>query len=311
MACDFEFFLNAGQYPSGTDVALAGHDLVAHLEDQLSVYRSTSEISELNRRAGSGPSPVEPRLFALLQLAVELHAATSCAFDITAGALSEVWGFTRRSGALPTAEAIEAARAHVGTRWLNLDTAQQTLAIERPGVQINLGAIGKGYALDRVAELFAAAEVNDYILHGGHSSVLARGTHGALPLGSGWQVGIRHPLRPQKRLGQLLLVDGAVATSGSGTQYFEHAGQRYGHIIDPHTGWPAQGVLSTTVRAPNAATADALSTAFYVLGPAAAERFCAEHPEIACLLVSAGERAGAVVVHAFGLRPGEWSICEQ
>jgi thiamine biosynthesis lipoprotein len=311
MACQFEFFLNAGQYARGSQVALAGHDLVAQLEEQLSVYRPDSEISRLNAEASRQPLGVEQRLFALLELAVEIHAATGGAFDITAGALSEVWGFTRRAGTLPGAEAIAAALPSVGTQWLKLDRQQQTAAFDRPGVKINLGAIGKGYALDRVAELLSAEGVNDFLLHGGHSSVLARGTHGALPLGAGWLVGVRHPLRPERRLGQLSLVDEAVATSGSGTQFFEHAGRRYGHIIDPRSGWPAEGVLSSTVRAPTAAVADALSTAFYVLGPAAAESFCAEHPEIACLLVSAGEKVGSLCIHEYGLRSGQWSVCEQ
>ncbi len=251
MACQFEFFLNAGQYARGTQVALAGHDLVAHLEEQLSVYRPDSEICRLNAAAFRQPLEVEPRLFELLELASEIHAATDGAFDITAGALSEVWGFTRRAGTLPGADTIAAALAKVGTQWLQLDRQSRTAAFEHPGVQINLGAIGKGYALDRAAELFSAEGMNDFLLHGGHSSVLARGTHGDLSFGSGWLVGVRNPLRPERRLGQLSVVDEAVATSGSGTQFFEHAGRRYGHIIDPRSGWPAEGVLSATVPHPN------------------------------------------------------------
>ena len=179
MACEFEFFLNAGQYPQGSAAALAALDLVDRLEDQLSVYRPTSEISRLNALPGAGPVRVEARLFALLRHAVEIHAATHGAFDITAGPLSDVWGFTRRAGALPTQPAIAAALARVGTPHLELDSADATLAFRRPDVQINLGAIGKGYALDRALESFEAAGIQDFLLHGGHSSVLARGTRAA------------------------------------------------------------------------------------------------------------------------------------
>lgn len=311
MACEFQFYLNAGQYPQGTEAALAGLDLVDALEDQLTVYRPHSEISRLNAQAATGPVEVEPRLFELLALAVDIHRQTDGAFDITAGPLSEIWGFTRRVGAVPDAARLAAALECVGTRWLVLDRARRSVAFSRSGIQINLGAIGKGYALDRVAELLASQGVGDFLLHGGHSSVLARGNHGGLPAGTGWLVGVRHPLRTERRLGELKVADQALATSGSGTQFFEHGGRRYGHILDPRSGWPAEGVLSSTVLAPSAALADALSTAFYVLGPAAAAAYCGQHAEVGSLLVTAGGRVGAVEVHTSGIAPGKWLVYEQ
>jgi FAD:protein FMN transferase len=230
---------------------------------------------------------------------------TGGAFDITTGPLSKIWGFTRRAGAIPSAEDLAEALEHVGTQHLMLNAEPQTVEFSRPGISINLGAIGKGYALDRCAERFAAAGINDVLLHGGSSSVLARGSHGATP-GEGWAVGVRNPLRPEHRLGELKVSDQALATSGSGSQFFIHNGQRYGHILDPRSGWPAQGVLSTTVIAPTAAMADALSTAFYVMGPVAAEQFCNEHTDIAALMVCPGERAGSLVLHGWNVQPDQW-----
>lgn len=311
MACEFQCYLNAGQYPQGTEAALAGLDLVDALEDQLTVYRPHSEISRINAEAATAAVEVEPRLFQLLAQAAEIQRQTDGAFDITAGPLSELWGFTRRGGKVPDAASLAAARERVGTRWLVLDSSRHSVAFSRPGVQINLGAIGKGYALDRVAELLAAAGVGDFLLHGGHSSVLARGNHGGLPAGTGWLVGVRHPWRPERRLGELKVLDQALATSGSGTQFFEHGGRRYGHILDPRSGWPAEGVLSSTVLAPTAALADALSTAFYVLGPAAAADYTAAHPEVGSLLVTAGDRVGSVKVHTSGIAPDKWLVYEQ
>src|SRR5690606_4402755 len=128
------------------------------------------------------------------------------------------------------------------------------------------------------------AEMDCFLLHGGNSSVLARGssdaTAGSEHDDAGWWIGLRHPLRPDQRVGQVRLLNSALGTSGSGTQFFIHKGRRYGHILDPRSGWPAQNVLSTTVIAPTAAEADALATAFYVMGSSAVEEFCQRHPQI-------------------------------
>ena len=168
------------------------------------------------------------------------------------------------------------------------------------GIEINLGSIGKGYALDRAGELLAECGVDDYLLHGGNSSVLARGAHAELGADGGWSVGVRDPLHPARRLGQLRVRDRALATSGSGTQFFVHHGKRYGHMLDPRTGQPAEGVLSATVLAPTAAEADALSTAFYVMGPEQTAAYCDQHPEIAALMFCPGTRARWRVIR-FGM----------
>ena len=194
--------------------------------------------------------PVEPRLFAILQLAQQLYRDTDGALDITSGPLSEMWGFSRRQGRLPSDVEIAAALERVGMDDVVLDAANQTVAFRRPGVTLHLNSIGKGYALDRMAELLDADGVGHYLLHGGRSSVLARGDcpGGGRP---GWTIGVPHPLRPADRLAELYLVDQALGTSGSGTQFFQHGGRRYGHLLDPRTGWPATGVYSATVDRSN------------------------------------------------------------
>src|SRR3972149_3939718 len=145
-----------------------------------------------------------------------------------------------------------------------LDEAKRTIAFRRPGISVNLNCIGKGYALDRMAELLAGSGVPDYLLPGGRSSVWARGSRPGED-GVGWPIGLRHPLRPTERLAEFFLRDQALATSGSATQFFRHRGQQYGHILDPRTGRPAEGIFSATVIAASAARADALSTALYVM----------------------------------------------
>jgi thiamine biosynthesis lipoprotein len=311
MACTFEIFINAGQYEHGTDVALAALDLVDRLEDQLSIYRDHSEVSRLNRQAGTGPVSVEPQLFELLVRAVELHRQTGGAFDVTAGRLSSVWGFTSRRGKIPDANDLEAARNCVGSQHLELDPTSCRVRFRRPGLEINTGSIGKGYALDRCAQFLAAEGIDDVLLHGGSSSVLARGTRGLLAGEPGWLVGVRNPMHPARRVGTLRLTDRALATSGSGTQFFVHQGRRYGHILDPRSGWPSEGVLTVSVLAPTAAEADALATAFYVMGSQAANEYCQNHPEVAAVMLCPGPREGSFETHLFGLDQHEWSVHDE
>jgi len=314
MACQFEVLLNAGQYAEGANRAVAALDLIDRLEDQLSVFRAQSEVSRLNRAAGQGEVEVEPRLFELLQLAAEIHRRSGGAYDITSGPLSKVWGFYRRAGQLPDEQALAAARSCVGSDRMTLDPQRRTVRFQTPGMEINLGSIGKGYSLDRAAELLEAGGVADFMLHGGQSSLLARGSR-RMAAGGGWWVGVRHPLRPGARLGEVRLKNRALGTSGTGTQFFFHAGHRYGHILDPRTGWPAEGTLSTTVLARTAAEADALSTVFFVLGRDAALEYCrrdgeahgAAHGGLAAIIVSPPARGGGTVdVATFGLADDDW-----
>jgi thiamine biosynthesis lipoprotein len=286
MACQFEVYFNAGQYPQAAEAALSALDLVDELEAQLSVYRGDSELSDINRRAVAGAVPVESRLFSLLAYAHGLHQQTGGAYDITSGALSAAWGFARRAGATPTDDELAAARAAVGSEHIELEPERRTVRFLRSGVTLNLGSVGKGYALDRGGELLAEQEIGDFLFHGGQSSVLARGQRQtADAVGRGWPVGIAHPLRPERRLAQVWLLDRALGASGSGVQYFHHRGRRLGHILDPRTGWPAEGVLSATVLAPTAQQADALSTALFILGPERGIEFCRSRPELAALWV--------------------------
>lgn len=305
MACEFEVQLPAG-HDEAMDAALEALDLVEILEDQMTVYRDNSEVIRINRRAADGPMPVEPRLFALFQLAERLHRETGGALDITSGPLSEVWGFSRRAGRWPGDDELQAALARIGMDKVVLDDSKHTISFRCPGTSVNLNSIGKGYALDRMAELMAERGVGDFLMQGGRSSVLARGNG---PGAEDWSIGLRHPLRPDERMAELRIRDQALATSGSGTQYFTHNGQRYGHLLNPHTGLPAEGVLTATAIAPTAAEADALSTAFYIMGPEETGRYCADHPHAAALLVCPAEGTQAeddVRLVDFGLGKGQW-----
>lgn len=307
MACLFEVVFDAATYRDGTDAAVEALELVAALEAQLTVYRETSEIQHVNRRAAHEPVAIEAELFGLLERAVGLFEATGGAFDATAGALARLWSDYRRRGQMPPQAEVAAAMDRAGSQHLLLDRATHSVRFAIDGLALNLGAIGKGHALDRAAKALAAAGVRDFLMHGGNSSVLARGnrqrSEGTPP---GWTVALRHPLRPDVRLAEFDLVDQALGTSGSGTQFFHHGGKRYGHIIDPRSGWPAEQVLSATVIAPTAEHSDALSTALYVMGLEAARDFCRAHADIGALLVTQGRAAGSIELHPLNLADDRW-----
>jgi thiamine biosynthesis lipoprotein len=293
MATGFEIALLLAT-PDAAPAAEDALNLIDRLEAQLTVYRDTSEVSRINQYAALAPLPVEPRLFALLSLAARIHADTQGAYDIAVGALIKAWGFFRRAGRVPS----EVERAEVltrcGMRHVVLEAGQRTVRYLTRGVEINLGSIGKGYALDRVAErLRADWNIHSALLHGGTSSVYALGAPPGQP--DGWTIGLGHPWNMERRLGVVRLRDRALGTSSATFQHLTYQGRKLGHILDPRTGWPAEALASATVVAPTAAEADALATAFFVLGVEPARIYCEKWPEIGAVLLPAGEGAPVVL----------------
>ncbi|MCA9239384.1 MAG: FAD:protein FMN transferase [Planctomycetales bacterium] len=308
MACEFQVQLVTDNQQNDTPAGLAALDLVDELEDRLSVYREHSEIRRLNAVAQTEPTPVAPDLCELLEMCDRLHHATGGAFDATTGPLSRAWGFYNRQGRLPTENQLDQAMQVTGWRHVELAQDDRTMRLTKPGVEVNFNGIGKGYALDCAAELLLTEGVGRFLLHGGRSTLVARGNRpGGEP---GWGIGLRHPLRPQLRLAEFSLVDSAFSTSGSATQGFTHNGKRYGHLLDPRTGRPAEGVHSVSVVAPTGAEADALSTAFYVMGWEQAQEFCEARPEVGALFVLPGKHASRVAVRPVNLPESCWRQLE-
>src|SRR4030095_1741625 len=291
MACRFEVTFAANE-PNGVAAAQRALDEIDSIEQQLSVFRASSEISYVNRTAANEPAKVQPSLFELLLLCKQLHEETHGCFDVTAGPLTRCWGFLRREGRLPGPEEIDAARSVVGTAMLELDHDAQTVRFQREGTEINFGSIGKGYALDR-----AMATIRDQIggalLNAGSSSMLAF---------NNWVLGIRDPRDKMRRLGVVRIGAGALATSGSEEQYFVANGKRYGHILDPRSGNPADKIAGATVVARSSAVADALATAFYIGGISLARSYCETHDEVLAIILEADANTPVVI--------GNYSDCE-
>lgn len=280
MACRVEIVL-PGELGSSLPIAAAALDEGDRLEHVMTIFRETSEMSVVNREAHLRPVNVSEELFDVLSAAAELTETTQGAFDITSGPLSRCWGFTRREGRMPAPLELDAARGRVGMHLVELDTETRAVSFRQPGVALNLGSIGKGFALDRMATFLAARGVPDALLSAGSSSIVARGS-------SPWRVDLRTAATGE-RLARLSLRNAAVGTSGAGNQFFIHEGRRYGHVIDPRTGWPAAGVLSASVITSSGASADALSTAFLIGGIALADRYCGDHPNVLAIITPDAE----------------------
>ena len=279
MACRFEVMLSQ-EDAADVPAARAALDEADEIESVLTVFRDTSAVADLNRRAGAGEEVVVRRaLFALLARCASLSTATEGAFDVTSTPLSRCWGFLTREGRVPDDIEIERACGRTGMQHIRLDPGTCGVRFDRHGMEVNFGAIGKGFALDCMAATLRREAARRALLSAGRSSVLAVGGRGR-----GWPIDVG-PALASRVAARLWIREGAVGTSGAGEQFIEVAGRRYGHVIDPRSGRPAAGVLGASVVTSTAADADALSTAFFIGGPDLARRYCAAHPGTLALLV--------------------------
>jgi len=233
MATTFEVAIPQGSHPSPVASAEDALDLIDALEDQMTVFRETSEVSRINEAAPHGAVPIEPQLFDLFERCAIWTRETEGAFDIATGALTKAWGFYRREGRVPSPREQAEAMARTGMKHVILNRG--SIKFRVPGLALNLGAVGKGYALDRAAQLLRTKwAVRSALLHGGSSSVYAIGQPPGDP--RGWAVRLRHPTDSEADLGTVRLADCGLGTSAATFQYFDYNGRKLGHVIDPRTG---------------------------------------------------------------------------
>ncbi len=306
MATRFEIVLHGGD---ATRLRAAGEEAlneIERLESQLSFYQPTSEISRLNTHAANAPVRVEPALFRLLQHALRLSAETGGAFDITVAPLMRAWGFTKSSGQLPDPHALEEARKCTGWQLVELDAREFTVRFARPGVMLDLGAIGKGYALERAAAILRDDGIASALLHGGTSTVHALG---APPDADAWKVAIdRSPPKDSRVqssgegiLATVALRDESLSVSAVWGKSFTVDARTYGHVIDPRTGAPTQGALLAAVVLPSATETDALSTALLTLGIEGNESIAVLRVGMKTLVLAESGKSGEFRVASHGI----------
>jgi thiamine biosynthesis lipoprotein len=273
MATRFEVALHGPNPAALRAAAEEALDEIEHLEARLSIYRPTSDLSQINAHAAQHPVRVDPRVFQFLLRARQLSSLTHGAFDITAAPLFRAWGFIGGSGSLPTPESLASARACVGWHHIELNESNHTVAFDRPGVLIDPGAIGKGYAMDRASELLRDAGVESALFHGGTSTVCAIGHP---PGEDAWSIALPSPPKSHRMPGSspipsedpriVRIHDQSLSVSAVWGKSFEIGGRNFGHVLDPRSGEPVSGASIAAVITPGATESDAVSTALLVLG---------------------------------------------
>lgn len=300
MATRFEIVLHGENTVALRAAGEEALDEIDRIENRLSLYRPGSEIAQLNARAAREAVQVTPELFSLLRHAQQLHAETNGAFDITIAPLVRSWGFMGAGGKMPLPEQVAAARERVGMSHVQLDAPTRTVRFAREGVMLDLGAIGKGYAVGQAAEILQAAGVTSALIHGGTSTVYAIGRP---PEAEFWKVAIEQPPGATNPPGEwqhpVSLRDEAMSVSAVWGRSFMADGKLLGHVIDPRTGQPVDRALLAAVVLPSATETDALSTALLVLGADGRDSVSRLRPGMKTLLLT--ESAGGLCFESTGM----------
>jgi FAD:protein FMN transferase len=257
------------------------------LDTLLSVWKPGSDVERINRSAGGPPVRVSPETLEVLRAARETSELTDGKFDVTFGALSDIWKFDHdQDNRLPGEDAIAARLPLVDYRDVIVDDAAGTVAIGHPTMRIHLGGIGKGYAVDRGIAILRRRGLHDFLIQSG-GDLYAGGQPGDRP----WKLGINDPRgAPDESFATVELRDRTLSTSGDYERSFVQDGVRYHHLLDPDTGHPARGCRSVTIVAPTANRADGLSTGVFILGPEAGMALVERLPDVEAVIVTADNR---------------------
>jgi len=286
--------------PNSADLQVEVTRVLAEVDRQMSTYRPDSELSQFNRAPAGAWFPVSTATAEVVAAAADISDKTNGALDVTVGPLVRLWHFGPQDAAAsnkksvfepPTEASLRAARQRVGYRHLEVQANAPALRKQLYGIEVDLSSIASGFAIDRLAETFAERGIDDYMIEIG-GEVRASGAHAD---GKPWRVAIERPIVGRRELQMAVpLVNAAIATAGSNRKFFEYAGRRYSHIIDPATGRPVEHALgSVTVVAESCIAADGWDTPLLVLGPERGFE-CAERNELAALFISNEDKSVAV-----------------
>jgi len=283
MGSTFTIYLYAPDQEKADEEFEASFDEIERVEEALSNYRPSSELSRINRQAAEDAITTDPEVFKLLQTSLDYSRRSDGAFDITVGPLMRAWGFFRKSGHYPTRPELSHARSSVGWKRVKLDPDQRTVRFEVPGMELDMGGIGKGYAVDRVIDVLRDGGVKAALVDAGSSTLYALG---APPGKDGWKVIVPRPGDRSRAVAEVILHDTSLSTSGSYEKFFRLNGRTYCHIMDPRTGEPVQGMLQTSVIAPTGTATDAVSTTMFVMGSAAGRKLLESMPNTSAIWIT-------------------------
>lgn len=258
------------------------------LDGLLSNYRPESELSRVNQLGSRGPVTISRELFQFLSTCIAYSRASEGTFDITVGALVKAWGFYKGKGRLPRPAQVSRALDKVGYTNLIVDERNMTVRLAKEGVELDPGGIGKGFAVDKMAEILKRSKVYSALISAGGSTIYALGTPPNQP---GWVVAIKDPRHPSTITETVGLKNESISTSGNFEKFVWADGKIWGHIIDPRTGYPAMGTLAVSVIAPRAIDSEAWSKPYYILGRFWTEKhkqmgsrvfYCEDNPSAKC-----------------------------
>lgn len=288
----------------GEDKALAGKAIgqafreVEKIDNLMSTFKEDSEISLLNREGDRRPIKVSRDTCRVIRESLRLSALSGGAFDISVAPLLHLWGASRKSKQLPGKEDLKGTLALVNYRNIFINEEEGTVGFRKKGMNIDLGGIAKGYAVDKATERLRQQGIKRAIVNaGGDLYLLGR------PFDKDfWVIGLRHPGKKGETLGIVRARNEAIATSGNYENYFSLGGKRYGHLLNPHTGRPVEGMLSVTVLAEDALRADGLATAIFVLGPKKGLELANHIKGVETIIISEDENGGMVISTTEGLK---------
>lgn len=255
---------------------------ISRIENLISDWKPTSQISQVNQNAGIQAVKVDKEVFELTKRALHFSEITNGAFDISFAAMDKIWKFDGSMTKMPTAEAIKKSVEKVGYKNIILDSINSTILLKLKGMKIGFGALGEGYATNLCKEMMLAKGIQSGIINAtGDMSVW-----GTQINGKPWNIGITNPFHPDSILATIPLKQGAVTTSGSYEKFVIFNGKRYSHIINPATGYPATGLCSVTVFGPNAEIANGFSTSAMVLGKKEAIKLLNQYPDYSFIMIT-------------------------
>jgi thiamine biosynthesis lipoprotein len=265
--------------------AARGQAVFARLDSLMTNWTESSEVARINREAGHHPTVIDPEVARVIQTSLDVWRQSEGANDITVEPLVRAWGFLGGRPHVPSDSVAAVAFQRVGAARLRFDPATRTLGFTRPDVRIDLGGIAKGYAVDRVAATLRESGVTQALVDiSGNMMAL-----GAPPGSDSWRIGVRDPRDRLPYFARVQLSGRAISTSGKYEQFVAADGKSYGHIMDPRTGRPADGLISVTVVAGTAMDCDAWDTPLFVLGLSDAMRIAREREDISVILVAPSE----------------------